>query len=152
MTIAVTLVVLAITVAAVVGAIVAGTRVRAGLEHEVERTRDLTSILLHRPSPTVPSFVSLLIYGRDADDKPMFCGTSARLCLVGTQVTLKMTAQMPFAYATAVVLCDASRVDITGIFLGVDLAQAGHGDCPMAILGKWEVGVTVRAVVTLRPG
>ena len=101
------------------------------------------------PAPQAPSFVQLLIYGQSGDGS-IFCGTSAVLRSAGKQVTLAMTTQLPFKSAYAVVLCDSSRVEVTGIFRGVDLA--GVGDCPMAVLGTWPVGVTVRAIVALRVG
>jgi hypothetical protein len=98
----------------------------------------------------LPAFVSLVVVGRAENGDPCVCGTSLVLTDRKSQGELRLQAQMPMRAAYAVVLCDQARVGVGGIFRGVDLRQQGLGDCPMAVIGDWQPGVIVRALVELR--
>lgn len=62
---------------------------------------------------------------------------------------LELVTWRPMRDVRVIVFADLSRVSVL-LFHGADLMHQAIGDCPIAYLPRWEVGVQVRVACNLR--
>lgn len=106
---------------------------------QVLTIRDIVS----RPAPTPPPapapWVCVLVEAVKENGEHTTMGGTGRANERGSSVEL--TAQVPLSDVLVVVFVDLERVNVHGIFLGVDLVTANLGSCPIARFQTWPVGV-----------
>jgi hypothetical protein len=98
--------------------------------------------LLNKPPALPDPFVCAFGEGQGPDGDRRTFGTAGRAKENGT--VLELQAQVPLKSVRIIIFADLERVSIHGIFCGVDLATVAMGDCPVALIEDWPVGVKVR--------
>lgn len=105
------------------------------------------------PPPPPPAFVIALAEGTYTPDvapvlkrgkgriapapRRLTLGRSASLTESGN---LELMSQEPLTDVRVIVFADLRRVDVA-LFYGAELCAAAYGECPIAYLPRWEVGV-----------
>jgi hypothetical protein len=102
------------------------------------------------PKPPKP-FVSVLVYGTSKDGSSAGpSGLPLALGMAGCAGKITLVTHVPLYDVNVIVFCDLERVAIDGIFHGVDLVQAGVGDCPVARFRQWQVGTNLTVLTRER--
>lgn len=91
-----------------------------------------------RPEPA-PPFVCVLVEA-DGPNGPTTLGASGRASKLPGK-PLELTAMVPLKNVRVTVFADLERVNVRGIWCGVDLVQAAVGECPSARFPEWPPGV-----------
>lgn len=100
------------------------------------------------PAPVPSAFVAVLVVGT-WEGKPVFLGRSADV--EGTATIEVGPVMRPLDDVAIIVFCDLRRVDVRGIFAGVDLMQGALGECPVAKMHETLLpGIKVTVLCELR--
>jgi hypothetical protein len=97
---------------------------------------------LEKPDP--PPFLCVLVEAELEDGSPTTCGGIGTIVEPGRRIEVELQAQRPMRNGRVTVFCDLTRVNVHGIFVGVDLVQATLGSCPVAFFKEWLPGVVLR--------
>lgn len=99
--------------------------------------------LLARPDPRPPAppapFVCVLVEA-DGPHGPTTLGKSGRAATLPGKA-LQLTTLVPLTNVRVTVFADLERVNVRGIWRGVDMVNAAIGECPTARFDEWQVGV-----------
>jgi len=116
--------------------------------HDLVHSLGTTLAMLERARRKEPDPFVCVLAEADGPHGRTTLGGAARAKENGT--VIELLAQVPMKAIRLTVFADLERVSIHGIFVGVDLATAALGDCPVVFFEEWPVGVKVRVQCTRR--
>jgi len=112
-----------------------------GLDELLEAVRYRPA--LPPPPPPPPLFVAVWAIGLGPRGPVSLgaCGDASK--------PIELHTNVPLDEVQVIVFADMQRVQVGGIFCGVDLVNASVGACPVGYFPRWEVGVKVWVVVSV---